>query len=574
MSPLSPSSFLRRTFAPVGITLALAAALLISACGGGGVVPATGVAKRALPAEFSTRKAVAYSPYRTATSEAALKDEVIPDANIKQDLDLLVAGRFGLIRLFDSSDKVAAATLRLIKANSVDIKVQLGLYIQSGNDGFNQAEIARAVALANKYPDIVLAVSVGNENMVNWSFNPVSPQVMAGYIAQVRSKISQPVTTDDNFAFWADAPQVITDQIDYASLHTYPELDTIYNASVWDWKQLAVPAASRASAMMDAAIAAARSDYNAARTYLDGRGLSNIPIVIGETGWNAVNQGDLSFRAHPVNQKMYYDRLSLWAAEGRTGAGPKAVFYFEAFDEPWKLRDDKWGLFNVNRQARYVVQSLNPASASWVFEPGVYTAADAVYFTPAVINAAITQNRYTLYSDAPATASEFRPAGLRWDAFDGSTAAYAEVVGAAAPGDGSASIEITPQPASYGWGLLLHPTNGSTDNLSGFAAAGTLKFSIKTSYPGKIQIGISSDTQDRAGAEAYLQLANGQYGLCTTNTWCQVSIPISAFIAANPKLDPSLLMSRFIIADVFAVTGNTQTTGLPKISIDAIYWSR
>jgi hypothetical protein len=28
------------------------------------------------------------------------------------------------------------------------------------------------------------------------------------------------------------------------------------------------------------------------------------------------------------------DRLATWATEGRSGAGPKAVFYFEAFDEP------------------------------------------------------------------------------------------------------------------------------------------------------------------------------------------------------------------------------------------------
>ena len=31
------------------------------------------------------------------------------------------------------------------------------------------------------------------------------------------------------------------------------------------------------------------------------------------------------------------------------------TFVFEAFDEPWKQSDDKWGLFNVQRQARFVI---------------------------------------------------------------------------------------------------------------------------------------------------------------------------------------------------------------------------
>ena len=137
--------------------------------------------------------------------------------------------------------------------------------------------------------------------------------------------------------------------------------------------------------MMDAVIAEAKQQYDRRARHLDSKGLSYIPITIGETGWNVVDPR-LSFRAHPVNQKMYLDRLTAWAAEGRTGAGPKAVFYFVAFDEPWKQGDDGWGLFNKDRQARYAIQALNannsPAgSATWVWAPGTYTDADALYFS-------------------------------------------------------------------------------------------------------------------------------------------------------------------------------------------------
>ena len=577
MKPTSLGAVSTRTSGITGALLACLFAVLLASCGGGGgttPVTASGGSMRVLPAEFSTRKAVAYSPYRTATSDAGLASETITEAQVKQDLDLLVKAGFGLIRLFDSSDKVAKLTLQVIFKYAIDMKVQLGAYIQSGNDGANQAEIARTVALAKQYRDIVLAVSIGNENMVSWSFNPVTPEIMGGYLAKVRGQITQPVTSDDNYAFWAAAPNVITDTVDFVSIHTYPELDTVYNAMLWDWQQKSVPLASRAAAMMDASITEAKRQYAEARTHLDNRGLTSMPITVGETGWNAVNLGTLRFRAHPVNQKMYLDRLVTWAAAGKTGNGPKAVFYFEAFDEPWKQGDDKWGLFNVNREARYAIQSLGTCGTTWACEAGTYTAADAVYYADAVANAAITATRYFLYSEVAAGPADAVATGLRWDAFDGTTAAYPEVSTDAAPGDGSHSIEITPNPASYGWGLLLQSPTATTGNFSAFAASGKLNFSIKTTYPGKIEIGLISDTVNRDGAEAFLQIANGQYGYSNSGGWSQVSIPLKDFVAANPKLDLSLVLSRFVIADRFAKTGNFQTSGLPKLNIDAIYWSK
>lgn len=560
--------------AALAATAVLCASLLV-ACGGGGTTPVTGVQIRPLSAEFTSRKAVSYSPYRTATNAAGLAAEVIPTANIKQDLDLLVAGGFGLIRLFDSSDKVAKATLQVIRSNKLNLKVQLGIYVQSGEEAYNQAEIARGVALAQQYSDIVLAVSVGNETLVSWSFNKFTPEVLAGYLAKVRSQIAQPVTTDDNYLFWASAPSSITDLIDFASLHTYAELDTYFDPGRWDWQQKAVPEAQRANAMMAAALAESKAQYTLARNHLDRKGLANIPITIGETGWNAVDLGRLPFRAHPVNQKLFYDLLTGWAAEGKAGAGPKAIIYFEAFDEAWKQGDDKWGLFNAARQARYVIQALNPPSATWVYEPGSYKTSDAVYFASPITNAAVTEARYTIYSDAALGASELRPTGLRWDPFDGNSVAAPEVA-SAAPGDGSMSIEITPQPKDYGWGFLNQSasTPPVSANLSNFAG-GSISFSIKTSYPGKIEIGISTDTADRVVQEAYLQIGNGDYGYCNTGAWCKVTIPLSAFKTANAKLDLSLVLSRFIIADRYGFTGKATNAGITtKLNLDAVAWSR
>jgi hypothetical protein len=276
---------------------------------------------------------------------------------------------------------------------------------------------------------------------------------------------------------------------------------------------------------------------------------------------------------------MYFERLIAWGQAGKSGTGPKAIFYFEAFDEPWKQGDDKWGLFNVNRQARYVIQEPGD-SAKWVREPvassdanGVYEASDAVYFIPPVVNAAVTQNRYVIYSEA-VTVSDFNPTGLVWDPY---VKTFWQTVSDPAFGDGTQSYEIDPRPETWGWGMLYQSRANVTANLSAFAS-GTLNFSIKTTYGsssgGKIEIGLSSDSELNGAVESYLQIANGQYGYCNTGSWCKVSIPVQAFVAQNPKLDLSLILSRFVIADRFDITRNTQRTDLPKIYIDGIYWSR
>ena len=44
--------------------------------------------------------------------------------------------------------------------------------------------------------------------------------------------------------------------------------------------------------------------------------------MVGATGWKAEASGGEFSRAHPANQKMYFDRLGIWAAAGRAGNGP------------------------------------------------------------------------------------------------------------------------------------------------------------------------------------------------------------------------------------------------------------
>ena len=580
---------LRRARAGLAVVLATA----LTACGGGGEITVdpspTAVFvtnPRALPAEYLARQAVAYGPYRTAVNAADLANEAIPASNIKQDMDLLVAGNFRLIRVFDSSDKVAKQTLDVIVDNNIDMKVQLGAFM----GGFasvknpyaveeikaaNKRELDRAIALANdpKYRDVILTVSVGNENIIGFSADRNDPNVMAEYIKYVRDQIKQPVTTDDNFQVFSNPiPKSVIDQIDFVAIHAYPVIDTEFPNSplYWDWKQRAVPEGpARATAMMDASIVELKKQYQATRDALNSIGLSKMPIAITETGWKARITGNQSFRAHPVNQKMYFQRLETWRQESRiSGIGPVNIFSFEAFDEPWKLGDDGWGLFNKDRKARYVIQNLYPQA---IWENATLKDTDAVYFIPPVINTPFTGNTFTLYSDA---AGASVVSGFTFDDFGGTTTRNeADTTIAAAPGDGSVSRRNNPTPAGYGWGLLYNPQPlGTTQNLSSFSAVNVW---VNTTYRDKIEIGLSTLDTDGNTHEAFVQIGNGDYGYCNTGIWCRVSIPLTAFHAKNPALDFRLVVSPFYIADRYSFTGKAQGSNIrTPLNIDGIGWSR
>lgn len=598
-------------------------AAMLAACGGGGTTSDygasatkttsnTGVVQsgiRALPASFTSRRAVNYSPFRTNNRDT----ETLTDANINQDLDLMVAAGFGLIRLFDSSDNVAGRVLRLIKSRNLDLKVMLGAYVNSFQyvtdattvakiKDANAQELTRAADLANQYSDIVVTVSVGNETLVSYSIVPIASSVMASYIKTVRTQIAQPVTTDEQWPFFAaigtganDLPTEVLAQIDFLAMHQYSIEDTKYcgapvngvfpknadgteNVACWDWRQASVAPEKRAAAMMDAAIAKLTKNYFQVRNYMDSKGYANLPMVIGETGWkprDTSGAGSYKFTGHPVNQKMFYDRLLAWGDANKNGSGPKNIFYFEAFDEPWKKSDDGWGLFNVKREARYVIQGKNKASSTWVYEAGTYTDTDALYYKSIVARDAISTNRYTLYADTAVTGETIATQStkdLGWDAFDGNTVTRNEAdTSTFAPGDGPKSLSLAPNPADYGWGILYYSKSNTTENMSAFATAGSLNFSINTNYTGKLEIGIQTDTDDRSGAEAYVIIQDGKYGY-KRGQWSNVSIPLSAFKTVNAKVDFRYVTSRIVIADRFQYTGNTKQTAL--INIDNIYYAK
>jgi exo-beta-1,3-glucanase (GH17 family) len=345
---------------------------------------------RAIPPSVLARKAIVYSGYRVGQSP---ETQTYPtDAQIQSDLELLVQGGWTFLRLYDCSP-FAQSVMRIIQAKGYDIKVMSGIWIAGDKEHYdsqNQAQIDQCTALFAQYGDMIAAVSVGNETLDDWSNVRVPPAELAAYIQEVRTRVPQPVTTDDSYlpftlgmdgtTSYADV-LLVAQAVDFLSLHVYAFSDAPYDS--WDWEQLPYPAGpARAQAMMNAALAYTKSSLDSVRYALSPHGL-NLPIVIGEAGWKT-SPTDTSddptepYRAHQVNQAMFYGPFVDWVyGASKDSSSPVAAFTFEAFDEPWKDVDDGWGLFDVNRMARYAMwtafPSLKPAGAP------AYTVNDAVY---------------------------------------------------------------------------------------------------------------------------------------------------------------------------------------------------
>lgn len=324
---------------------------------------------REVPEAIWARRAIAYSGYREGQSP---REDVHPtDEEVLEDLRILEEAGFGLLRVY-SSQVHGRQVVEAIAEHGLDLKVQLGAYLtgphaEVGEENF--AEVGAAVELANTYPDVVMAVSVGNETLVSWSFVPVPPAQMVGYIDYVRARIEQPVTVNDNWEPFAAKPgdpiQKVWGRIDYASVHTYAYWDAGFN--FWPWRQEEVAEEDRDRAIIEAAVAYAKKNFRAVREALDAGGL-DIPIVIGETGWQSVpsavldeapEQDFAEVLAGVERQELYYERMQAWAygadgaSPGNGFARPAAMFYFAAFDEPWKEADDNWGLWDAKRERKF-----------------------------------------------------------------------------------------------------------------------------------------------------------------------------------------------------------------------------
>jgi exo-beta-1,3-glucanase (GH17 family) len=337
--------------------------------------------------------AMSYGGYRKTS-----RDVQPTIAELKEDMKILHAMGIRIVRTYNVHLPQAANLLKAIselksKNPEFEMYVMLGAWIDCLNawtnkvvnhnveSPRNEQEIAKAVELANQYPDIVKIIAVGNEAMVKWATSYyVQPNIILKWVTHLQNLKKDGdlpkdvwITCSDDFASWGGGDtsyhnkdlEALIAAVDYISMHTYPFHNTHYNPTFWEITQEDAKDKTPRQ-LIDAAMLRARdfaiSQYNDVKKYITSLGIEK-PIHIGETGWATISNGFYgrkgSHAADQYKQAKYYQLMREWTMENSL-----SCFYFEAFDEPWKDADNPqgsenhFGLITVDGKAKYALWDL------------------------------------------------------------------------------------------------------------------------------------------------------------------------------------------------------------------------
>lgn len=260
-------------------------------------------------------RSVSFAPFRGMQSP--LTKTYPTPSQIEEDLALL-AGRIRSIRTYTSREGMQIVP-ELARRHG--IKVTMGAWL-GGEEPVNRAEIDSLVQLANAYPDVIERVIVGNEVLLR---GDLKPDQLISYIRDVKSRIKQPVSYADVWAFHLKHPQVGR-ELDYVTIHILP---------FWEDEPAAIDDVGPHIVHY----------FKKIQETFPGK-----PILIGEAGWPTM--GRSRGPAHPgvVNSAKFLRTLVQVADQN--GFDYNVV---EAFDQPWKASLEgtvgaKWGLWSSDRE--------------------------------------------------------------------------------------------------------------------------------------------------------------------------------------------------------------------------------
>ena len=200
-------------------------------------------------------------------------------------------------------------------ARQFGLKTAIGIWL-GPDDAANQQEIANGIAAANNgYADMLV---VGNEVLLR---GDLSESQLLAYIAQVHKAVPQvKITTADTYAVLMQHPNIVA-ACDVIMVHYYPYRDG--------------------------------KDVNHAIASLDGNDIAlrarypQKDVIVGETGWPSGGGVNGSAVASSGNAAYYFLDFISWAR-----ASNRKFFYFEAFDEAWRISEDPqgpyWGIWDQN----------------------------------------------------------------------------------------------------------------------------------------------------------------------------------------------------------------------------------
>ncbi len=336
--------------------------------------------------------AISYGGYRGTS-----RDQQPSMSQIKDDMKILAAMNVKVLRTYNMQLPMATNVVKAIdelkkEEPGFEMYVMLGAWIDCKNawtgmepnhsieSEKNAAEMDRAIFLAQRYPDIIKVIAVGNEAMVKWAATYyVQPAVILKWVNHLQGLKKEGalskdlwITSSDNFASWGGGEDIyhtpelnkLIKAVDYISMHTYPMHDTHYNPVFWgnspEEKELTKE--QKVEKSIERSVSYAMDQYNRVYEYMKSIGVDK-PIHIGETGWATYSSGlygnNGSQATDEYKSGRYYKLMREWTRKNNI-----SCFYFEAFDEQWKDAsnpqgsENHFGLFTINGKAKYGLWNL------------------------------------------------------------------------------------------------------------------------------------------------------------------------------------------------------------------------
>lgn len=273
--------------------------------------------------------AVCYGPFRDGQGPGSS----LSYSQIKEDL-LIMEKHWDAFRLY-TTDKNAQKILKVISEDSIDIKVMLGVWISLGARLENGVQVEKAISLANAYPDIVQAISCGNEifGLSDSGIDVRDKNEIIGYLNEMKKRTPVPLTINDLYYVWTnDYYSDVVSALDFLTIHFYGQ-----------WFNIELD--KTVSSLRDVV-------HNLWKKYPEKE------IVVGEIGWaTSKNLGQFNPIADEKSQKVFYETCQAWSESNKV-----TVFYFEAFNERWKGDTDteaetNWGFYYADRTPKLVFQA-------------------------------------------------------------------------------------------------------------------------------------------------------------------------------------------------------------------------
>ncbi|MDN5925345.1 MAG: benzoate transporter, partial [Xanthomonadales bacterium] len=235
----------------------------------------------------------AFSPFQR--HQSPLTKSFPSDAQISADLALLYHYS-DRIRTYAALENPQIPRL----AHAAGMHMIAGAWLNA-DAAHNASELQALITQAQRYPQTITQVMVGNEVLLR---NDLSPHQLMAWLDRARAAIRQPVSTAEPWHIWEKYPE-LAQHVDFITVHLLP---------YWE----GVP---RKDAIGDVL-----QRYTALQHLFP-----NKPILIGEIGWPS--NGDRFEYAKPstANEAIF---LRQWMTVARA----RGIDYFlmEAFDQPWK----------------------------------------------------------------------------------------------------------------------------------------------------------------------------------------------------------------------------------------------